>query len=113
MKTFIIPILVSLLAASPAFAQHQNPGSAAPARVAQAAAPAPSEGVVRKIDKGAGKITLKHGEIGNIGMPPMTMVFQVKEPALLDKVKVGEKVNFLAEELPGGAYVVTAIKPAT
>jgi Cu/Ag efflux protein CusF len=67
--------------------------------------------VVQKIDKGAGKITLKHGEIGNIGMPPMTMVFQVKERALLDKVKAGDKVTFFAEQLPGGAYAVTAIAP--
>jgi len=66
---------------------------------------------VRKIDKDQGKITLKHGEIKNLEMPPMTMVFQVKEPALLDKVKPGDKVKFSAEKV-GSAYVVTAIEVA-
>jgi Cu/Ag efflux protein CusF len=45
-------------------------------------------------------------------MSPMTMVFQVKERSFLDKVKVGEKVNFFAEQLPGGGYAVTAIESA-
>jgi Cu/Ag efflux protein CusF len=66
---------------------------------------------VRKVDKSAGKITLKHGEIRNLDMPGMTMVFQVKDAALLDKVKEGDKVRFSAEKT-GGAYVVTALEPA-
>lgn len=66
---------------------------------------------VRKIDKPAGKITLKHAEIKNLDMPGMTMVFQVNDPALLDKVKAGDKVKFSAEKT-GGAYVVTAIEAA-
>lgn len=66
---------------------------------------------VRKVDKDAGKITLKHGEIKNLDMPAMTMVFQVKDPALLDKVKPGDKVKFSAQK-SGSAYVVTAIEVA-
>jgi Cu(I)/Ag(I) efflux system protein CusF len=54
--------------------------------LAQAVLP-PTEGEVRKVDKEAGKVTLKHGEIKNLEMPGMTMVFQVKDPALLEKVK--------------------------
>jgi Cu(I)/Ag(I) efflux system protein CusF len=69
-----------------------------------------SEAEVRKVDKAAGKITLKHGEIKNLDMPPMTMVFTAKDPALLDKVKAGDKVTFAAEK-DGGQYVVTAIEP--
>jgi len=66
---------------------------------------------VRKVDKDAGKITLKHGEIRNLDMPPMTMVFQVKDKAALEKVKEGDKVRFTAERVKG-AYVVTRIEPA-
>jgi Cu/Ag efflux protein CusF len=71
-----------------------------------------TDGEVRKIDKDAKKITLKHGEIKNLAMPSMTMVFQVKDPALLDSVKSGDKVRFRAENLDG-ALVVTRIEAAT
>lgn len=75
------------------------------------AATSMAHGEVRKIDKEAKKITLKHGEITNLQMPGMTMVFQVKDVALLDKVKVGDKVKFSADK-QGGAIVVTAIEVA-
>lgn len=68
-----------------------------------------SSGEVRKIDKATQKITLRHGELKNLDMPGMTMVFKVKDPSLLDKVKVGDKVNFTAED-QNGALVVTAIE---
>ena len=79
-------------------------------QVAQAAGPM-TDGEVRKVDMDAKKITIRHGAIENLGMPPMTMVFQVKDPALLDKAKAGDKVKFLAEKT-GGAYTVTQIEPA-
>ena len=66
---------------------------------------------VRKIDKDTSKITLKHAEIKNLDMPGMTMVFQVKDPAMLDKVKPGDKVKFRAEKAETG-FVVTTIEPA-
>jgi len=113
MNKLVAPLLASLLAAAPALAQHGQLHHSTPIQVSQAKAAAASEGVVQKIDKTAGKITLKHGEIKNIGMPPMTMVFQLKERALLDKVKVGEKVKFFAEQLKDGSYAVTAIEPAS
>jgi len=68
-----------------------------------------SDGEVRRVDKDSAKITLKHGEIKNLDMPPMTMVFQVKEPAWLDKLKAGDKVKFRAEKAASG-YVVTAVE---
>ncbi len=70
-----------------------------------------SDGEVRKIDKDAKKITLKHGELKNLDMPAMTMVFQVKDAALLDKVKVGDKVKFKAEKLSAG-FAVSEIEVA-
>lgn len=68
-------------------------------------------GEVRKIDKDSKKITLKHGEIKNLGMPGMTMVFQVKDPAMLDSVKSGDKVMFTADKV-NGALTVTSIQAA-
>ncbi len=66
------------------------------------------EGEVRKVDKGAGKITVKHGEIKNLDMPGMTMVFRAGDAAMLDKVKAGDRVKFRAEK-KGGAIVITEI----
>ncbi|MDE5446573.1 RND transporter [Bradyrhizobium sp. CSA207] len=69
-------------------------------------------GEVKKIDEGAGKITLKHGPAKNLGMDePMTMVYRVKDPAVLKQVKVGDKVTFEAEEAAAG-YTVTKIEKA-
>ena len=70
-----------------------------------------AEAEVRKVDKDAKKITLKHGPIKNLDMPPMTMVFQVKDAALLDKVAAGDKVRFTAEQQQG-AYVMTGVEKA-
>ena len=70
-----------------------------------------TEGEVRKLDKENKKLTLKHGEIKNLDMPAMTMVFQVKDPAMLEMVKPGDKVKFRAEKI-SGAYTVTAIETA-
>lgn len=77
----------------------------------QAPAAAMSAGEVRKVDKAAKKITLKHGEIKNLGMPPMTMAYDVKDAVLLDKVKAGDKVRFSAVDA-NGVLTVTAIELA-
>ena len=69
------------------------------------------KGEVRKVDKAAGKITLKHGPITNLDMPGMTMIFRVSDPALLDKVKAGDKVRFTAEKVDG-ALTVVRMEPA-
>ncbi len=68
-----------------------------------------TEAEVRKVDKDTGKITLKHGEIKNLDMPPMTMVFRVRDPSLLDKAKAGDKIRFAAEKIDGN-FVVTEIQ---
>ena len=75
-----------------------------------AAVPGMTEGEVRKIDKEGGKITIKHGEIKNLEMPPMTMVFTAKDKAMLDKVQVGEKIQFTVIQ-DAGKMVVTDIQP--
>lgn len=70
-----------------------------------------TQGEVRKVDKDARKITISHGPLPNLDMPAMTMVFRVKEPAMLDQVKAGDKVKFHAEKI-GGAFTVTKIEQA-
>ena len=62
-------------------------------------------GEVKKIDKAAGKVTLKHGPIKNLDMDGMTMVLRVKDPAMLKKVKVGDKVQFEAERAAEGVTI--------
>src|SRR5262245_4210177 len=69
------------------------------------------DGEIRRVDKETKKLTIKHGPIPNIDMPAMTMVFQVKDPAMLDRVKAGDKVRFAADKV-GGAYTVTRIETA-
>jgi Cu(I)/Ag(I) efflux system periplasmic protein CusF len=70
-----------------------------------------ADGEVRKVDKENRKITLKHGVIKSLDMPGMTMVFQVKDAAMLDKLKAGDKVKFKAEQA-GSAIVLTEIQLA-
>ena len=71
----------------------------------------PADGEVRRVDKDAQKITIRHGPLPGLDMPqPMTMVYRVKDPAMLDRVKPGDKVKFEAEKI-GGAFTVTEIEP--
>jgi Cu(I)/Ag(I) efflux system periplasmic protein CusF len=69
-----------------------------------------TDGEVRKIDKAQSKITLKHGDIKNLDMPGMTMVFVVKDKAMLDKLAPGDKVKFKAVN-DAGKFTVTDIQP--
>ena len=78
---------------------------------AQAQTAALTDGEVRKVNKDARKLTIKHAPIAALDMPAMTMVFHVKDPAMLEQVKAGDKVKFAAEKL-GGAYTVTKIEVA-
>lgn len=74
------------------------------------AKPSLADGEVRKIDKEAGKLTIKHGEIKHLEMPPMTMVFVAKDKSTLDKVKAGDKVRFMAAH-ENGQMIVTELQP--
>jgi len=70
-----------------------------------------SSGVVRKIDMENGKVTIKHGEIANLDMPPMSMVFTVEDSSILSDLSKGDKVKFVAED-KGGKLYVTEIESA-
>jgi Cu(I)/Ag(I) efflux system protein CusF len=94
-KTFATALLVTLAAAAlPALA---NPAAEA------------TDAEVRKVDRDGAKVTLKHGEIKNLDMPAMTMVFTVKDKALLENVKAGDKVRFKAAH-EAGKYIVTEMQ---
>lgn len=90
---------------NPASGPSAQSASRAPESSAQVA-----EGEIRKVDKDAKKITIKHGPLDKFEMPAMTMVFQVQDAALLETVKTGDKVKFEAEKI-GGAFTVTKIEP--
>ena len=96
MKKLAAVVLAAALA-GPALAQQSPAGF--------------TDGEIRKVDKDGKKITIKHGAIQNLGMSPMTMVFEVKEPSMLEQVKAGDKVKFQADKV-GGALTVTKIEPA-
>lgn len=68
-----------------------------------------SHGEVKKVDVSAGKLTIKHGPLENLGMDAMTMVFRVKDPGMISQVKVGDKIDFVAEDL-NGALTVTKLQ---
>jgi Cu/Ag efflux protein CusF len=95
-------------AASPATLPPALANSHTPAPGAAAAADFAS-GEVRRIDREQKKITLRHGEIRSLDMPPMSMVFNVRDAALLDTVAVGDRVRFKAEKVDG-LFFVTAIE---
>ncbi|BAM87755.1 putative periplasmic copper binding protein [Bradyrhizobium oligotrophicum S58] len=91
-------------------AQLTTAAALAVALVAPAFAADTIDGEVKKIDTAAGKVTLKHGPAKSLGMTePMTMVYRVKDPALLGTVNVGDKVKFEAAEDSSG-YTVTKIE---
>lgn len=103
------PVLTLALTLTLVAPVHLTAVAAEPAPASSAASAALAEATVRKVDVSAGKITLRHGPIPNLDMPPMTMVFQVADPALLEQVKAGDTVRFHAEKI-GSAYTVMRIE---
>ncbi len=100
----------------PAHAQTANSDNSDPHSAHHGPAAAASvlpqvKGEVRRLDTQTGKVTLKHGEISNLDMPPMTMVFQTSTPNLLQGLEVGQQVLFTADKVKG-AYTVLSIQRA-
>ena len=110
MKTSIIFGCALLVATSVANAQ-MSPNMAMPksASAPSAGAAVMTDGVVESVDRSKGVVTLKHGDITNMGMPGMTMAFNVSDKKMLDKIKTGDKVRFHVEKI-SGAPTVTRIE---
>ena len=70
-----------------------------------------TEGLVKKVDKTAGKVTLSHEPIANLGMPKMTMIFRVIDPEMLNRLKEGDRIRFVADKV-NGAFIVMEFEPA-
>lgn len=102
-------MVATLSCLAPALANEAHHASAS--AQAPAAAASMADGEIKKVDKNAGKLTIKHGPIANLDMPNMTMVFRVKDPAMLDRVKPGDKIKFAADKV-NGAITVTEIEVA-
>ncbi len=100
-------VLLAIGVGAPTFA---NAASHQKSATVSRAGDAYVDGEVRKVDKEAGKITIKHGPLATLDMPAMTMVFRAKDPAMLDKVKAGDSIRFKAEKL-GGVFTVTEYQP--
>lgn len=102
-------ILISALALTgQATAQPSDAASTSSASTSDASSEL-TRGEVRKVDKEGKKLTIKHGPLKNLDMPGMTMVFQVKDEAVLDKVQVGDQVQFVAEKVDG-KFTVTKVE---
>ena len=98
---------LSLTLGSPVWADTQPAGHDGTAEHAAML----TQGVVKKVDKAAGKMTIKHGPLENLGMPGMTMVFRVQDASWLDKVKPGDNIRFHAD-MVNGALTVTELEVA-
>ena len=108
MKTVIAPVCMAFAFAfsAPVMAQMDHStmhGSPAAKPTASTADAATAEGLVKKVDKSKGTVTLAHGAIN--GMPPMTMAYKVKDAAWLDKLQVGQKIRFATDPADGGMTV--------
>ena len=114
MKNKFLSIAVGLALASSASAfaasgMGNMDMSASSSNKAGSTATSMSHGEVKKVDASTGKLTIKHGPLENLGMDAMTMVFRVKDPAMISQVKVGDKIDFVAEDL-NGALTVTKLQ---
>jgi Cu(I)/Ag(I) efflux system periplasmic protein CusF len=98
LRLLLVTIALTVLSSQIAATSHEASGQLAP-------------GEVRKVDKEGQKLTIRHGPLPEFDMPtPMTMVYRVKDPAMLDQVKAGDKIRFAAEKIDG-QFTVTRIEP--
>lgn len=108
---FVALLAAAMFAVLPAHATNDHSHSHdAPAKTTAAEGEF-ADGEVQKVDKAAGKLTIKHGPLASLDMPAMTMVFRVKDPMMLEQVKAGDNIRFKADKVDG-AYTVTEYQAA-
>jgi Cu(I)/Ag(I) efflux system protein CusF len=103
-SAFAVGSLLSMNSFAQATMEHDHNHSSAPSTASL------TEGEVKKVNLESSKVTIKHGEIRHLDMPGMTMAFTVRDKGLLDTVKAGDKIKFMAVS-EGGKLFVTAIQP--
>jgi Cu(I)/Ag(I) efflux system protein CusF len=111
MKSVLLAIALSLAVVAPASAQQDHSGHGATAPAKATAGQLDNSGEVKRVNADTKKITIAHGPLKAFDMPAMTMAFPVKDPAMLAKVKPGDKVRFGLEKA-GEDLVITRIEPA-
>lgn len=108
-------VILASLGAAPALAQSGHAGhdshhhGHAPARTTADTAAPLSEGTVRRVNAEAGSVTIAHGPLANLDMPPMTMSFRLRGNASLDGLAPGDRIRFAADQ-DGDAFIVTEIE---
>lgn len=109
MKILVTAMGIAFLSVAgvPALAQSGHEGHAS--HGAAKAVSKMSSGTVKKLDPANDRITIAHGPLENLGMPPMTMVFKVQDKAMLSGVKPGDKIDFTAVDRDG-TFIVTALE---
>ena len=106
MNRLTLSIVAFVAGAAPYVSAQTMHGASMPDKGATSAVPMPLvQGEVRKIDVANGLVVLRHGDLPNLAMPPMTMAFHVANRKLLEGLKVGDKVRFQAEMIKGKAVV--------
>ena len=111
MDRIALALAAALALATPAFAANHDHSAHHAADPKQGASAGFADGEVKKVDRSAGKVTIKHGPLEALDMPPMTMVFRVKDAAMLDNMKAGDRIRFKPEKI-GGNFTVTEYQPA-
>ena len=108
-KLTIVAMLVApMLAFSQGDQTHMNDVQNQSDSASNSASTTMSEGEIRRINQETGKVTIKHGPLQNLDMPGMTMIFRLQDPAMLDQIKEGDKIKFVADKVDG-AFVERAV----
>ncbi|WP_233886789.1 copper-binding protein [Paraburkholderia flagellata] len=108
-KTILAAAVLAGVVAAPVFAGDDMAGmnmSAKPAVMKVASNSALTDAEVKKVDATTGMVTLKHGALENVGMPPMTMAFEAKDASMVKQVHEGDKVRVRVENVNGTLTIV-------
>ncbi|BFG78160.1 copper-binding protein [Paraburkholderia terrae] len=103
-KLIVASAVLAAVFVAPAFAGDDMAGMKMSAPSASKTALTDAE--VKKVDPETGMVTLKHGALENVGMPPMTMAFKAKDPAMVKQVHEGDKVKVRVESVNGMLTIV-------
>lgn len=107
--TLMAMLMAPMLAFSHGDDMHLNDAQEQAAPATTSVTAAMSEGEIRRINKETGKVTIKHGPLKNLNMPAMTMLFLIEPPTMIDQIKEGDKIKFVADKV-GGEFVVKSLQ---